>query len=143
MIAYVAQPIDRSKGDPVEAAMEFVEEMRAAGFTGVTFVPSAVWRVLDPGAATAKDVEYLMAVNTQALEWAEFMVLKYTPGSESWGVPQEVMMAKGKDVPVLVVSSVKYQDLPFYLRGWIDPNNVFTSTKAMVSKMWVLHKARK
>ena len=118
MMLYLATPIDRSKeAAPRKVAYDIIDGLRRAHFLGIIFSPVLAFMINDPEIATQNDMESLIHINTEALLRSDFMLLDYSRGVETWGLPQEVLMAHEHKIPIFIHTSERYQELPFYLRA--------------------------
>jgi hypothetical protein len=141
MIVYVAAAIDRKGAS--ESPYWFVRKTLADDTNYrdmLMFMPGDAFAVSRGGYPTDTDVEYLVTINEIALHGSDGMLVCYQPGIESWGVPQELLLASRWEKPIWVWSSVAYEHLPLYLRHRVPKGKVFGTLVAALDSINGYHR---
>lgn len=138
MRLYLSTPIDRNQHDLEDGnslALKVIE-------TWITDKPLALFSPVGAfsgaGPDSFKESEYnwIVEVNEKALHTCDAVIVWYRPGIESWGVPQEVLMAKLWIKPVFVLAEHhRFDELPIYLKGRTKRDRVFTSIEPLIGKL--------
>lgn len=95
-LVYLAGPIDRA---PKRFDLELIKELQAA-WDGhlkaplVVYSPRRAFEVSD-GKLREREAMALVNINSAALHRADILLVRYMPGVETWGTPQEVAQADG------------------------------------------------
>lgn len=135
MIVYLASAIDRNKN--VSMLYTIIHAQFEANWPAdsplVMFAPKDAFMVQEP--LSPEDAEYLISLNEMALHTADIMLLCYSEETESWGAPQEVLLAHRWKVPIVVLSSTKFSNLPLYLRARISPERVFKDITELINNI--------
>lgn len=128
---YLAIPIDKHPDEPdrvreeyATAAQAIANHLDTLSIFSTIFLPGRAYVI--SGAPTDNRDVYVIGINDFALVEADFMVVAYRPGVESWGVPQEVDKAWRQEIPVILLlgenepTLMARGDIPMYLRHKIS-----------------------
>jgi hypothetical protein len=128
MNIYLSIPIDKNTEATEQYDRVSVALLNCWDFANeplVIFRPGSAY-VVTFHALSQEAMDYLTDINTYALRHSDAMIVVHKP-IESWGVPQEVLLAKNEEIPIFVLSSTAYDALPIYLRARVNRQNVFSS----------------
>jgi hypothetical protein len=133
MNLYVAYAIDSSSEKTRSAAESLVADLLREmpsweGLNLAVYLPGKAFSVKlgEPPAGLQRVGDWIVQVNQTALERADALLVLYSPGVESWGTPQEMLLAMQQDKPIFVFLLEKPNILPIYLLTRVKPSNVFT-----------------
>jgi hypothetical protein len=142
MLLYLGEPIDRAATDGREDWKQRLQATLMSTFQGqfpIMFDPRAAWRLTGSPVERA-DAVRLVAVDLAVAAQADWLILYYRPDVESWGLPQELFVAKNEDTPVAVLWETDALTAPEawgYLRrsvvlnSQLTPEHVFTNIPAL------------
>jgi len=135
MRIYLAQAIDRnSKTQGLDSLSSGIAKDWPDGSIPLLMFKPAEAFVIKNG-TDREENKTLLLINETALHNCDILLVLYQPTVESWGVPQEALLADRWDIPVFVLSSVKYRDLPNYLKARTKEERVKDSIKAIVEEI--------
>lgn len=145
-LIYLARPIDREEdpkslyGATLDALRDALREVNRFSPVSI-FCPGLAFSLTGP--MDQDGARNLVSINSRALEVADVMVLVYVPGVESWGCPQEVMVASDMGIPIIVKTPMDYpyDKIPNYLKAFVDQGD-FVGTWSSVAKA-VLHASKR
>ncbi len=111
------------------------------------FSPAEAFTVYKAGEGE-RFTSFLFDINMKALSLADVLLVFYQSGTETWGVPMEVLTAhiQGKLIFVLthdVEEALSPQFFPSYLTHLVPWDHFYTdnrsSLKHLVKKMWITY----
>lgn len=145
MLIYLCGAIDQAKGLQEEWKLALQTELGNLfrEEPPVLFDPFAAWRLTGRPVSRADAVRVIgtdLAVATSA----DWLVLYYQPGVESWGVPQELLQAVIDSVPVAVLWQCSLTPIQAWeqlrrslvLTAQLDPDRLFTSVEALATYLY-------
>jgi hypothetical protein len=146
MRIYFAHPIDTARpevGQDSKLVLDLLlDVLGSQGNASISvYVPSGAFKLSYPGPDTSlsmHDCNWLIELNETALHNADVMVLLYYKGTESWGLPQELLLAErwGKRVLLLIRSIDEEQPrLPVYLVGRVAKGDIYHDTMDLASRI--------
>lgn len=105
MLVYLCSAIDHGSGNGSwkRRLQEFLlaESQELDKVPPVLFDPGAAW-LLTGRPVSQADASTVVAIDMATVKMSDALVLYYQPGVESWGMPQELMLAHLEEIPVLV-----------------------------------------
>lgn len=104
-VIYGAGPIDLGKDIPNWRG-QLVELLGKAGVDAVMFDPSTSYKLSRLGTQADRRDAYIEAVNRQALEMADIMVVVLPHGVQSIGTPIEIDMASNLGKKIILITDI-------------------------------------
>lgn len=134
---YLISAIDKARKGDISQHKGWIMHLKSLGLKGPAYIPSMAFAGVDLAEMDEEESRILAAINRDALYGCKAALVSYEPGVESWGVPQEVMLAAQSSIPMVVkVRDLKTLDnLPVYLRAWVPIDNFVTLDEDVVSRL--------
>ena len=146
-LVYLAGAIDRAKGNPKDWSKELIAELHER-WSGVlperapliTYSPALGFDL--SGACDTDHGSILFDINMKAVDLSSLVMVRYTPGVETWGTPMEVLRAFMIDnTPVLVWTVERLAEtyidaedlLPSYLAAFAYEGRCYTNLQSAVA----------
>lgn len=140
MLIYLAQAIDKNPTDGLTRRSRIIREIaeewpRGDASSLIFFSPADAFR--SKGEVTNHEAQQIEKINSLALLSSDVMVILYTPGVESWGVPMELAAFRAAGRPAFLLANITdgYYGLPLYIRTRIPEDRVLTSAEILSHKL--------
>jgi hypothetical protein len=137
MKIYLAMAIDRNEEGRKEyetLAEELANSLYTAGVGSCSiFVPGTAYKGTP---VSRRDQRYIIDINRLVLQYADILVVVYSPRVESWGVPYEMALARDTEgIPIYIYSPEVAKSLPIYLRAFAPDDHFLGSLNSLAEKV--------
>jgi hypothetical protein len=121
MLIYLAVAIDKNTAKPLPVGKLIIDRSIQIGGKIMIYLPAQAFSI----SKTDDSEKKLISINKYALSSADAVVVSYSPGVESWGLPMEMLYAKEHNIPIYLVSDqsieeARYDNFPIYLRDLLS-----------------------